>query len=329
MPPLHPVFFPKLRRFISFTIDPVAAVAHIDNPELHAAARAMKPKRYLANVGEVREFRVLVFDFLTFPPQLDTLNLACEWIQFRLAIVTRGPIDADATRGIEAEMCTPIFPETRHPSDRQPLRATSVSWVGRQRDVDLPFPNCYLHSSDATFAEVRVKNSERYDWRRFMELSRKESSRLTRLVDVDYRREKALLAEIRAATNESTVEAIQTRGDEDLGADNALEVAVAESNPEKVDEDRQEMNSGVRDAELAKSSDGFSDIYALNDVNDFIGDPRSAAPSDVGAIFEFLVQGRAPEEKVVPITNITYDIWSYPNFADAKEFHEEAAQLWK
>lgn len=209
-------------------------------------------------------------------------------------MVTRGPIEADATKGVESTMCTPIYPATEHPSGREPIRPTYVSLIGRRHPIDLPYDNCYFHSSDATFATVRVKRMFKYDWVRHITLEGVESQRRRWLVGEDHIREKALLAEIKLRE-----EAERLKQEEDQ-----------EAPPGAVEGDEKPETLCAGGIKVVDSADVPNDT--LDDIHNLVN---------------FLMAESTPGDDVIPVTDLTYDIWKFPDFADAKDFHEESAQI--
>ncbi|TFK70187.1 hypothetical protein BDN72DRAFT_749441, partial [Pluteus cervinus] len=107
---------PNLSTFIRFSIDPIAAVEGVDDSEVQRAAREMKPKHYIACVRDL-----------------------CSWdisqpsLVYKLKIIGCGFPDEREEKGIESNMCTPIFPAISHPGGREPLRT----------NPPFPFDDCY------------------------------------------------------------------------------------------------------------------------------------------------------------------------------------------
>ncbi|TFK70216.1 hypothetical protein BDN72DRAFT_747813, partial [Pluteus cervinus] len=54
-------------------------------------------------------------------------------------------------KGVEPYMCLPIFPETNHPTGREPLRTNGL----------FPFHNCYTYGASPP-TRVRVRSQERH-----------------------------------------------------------------------------------------------------------------------------------------------------------------------
>ncbi|TFK57811.1 hypothetical protein BDN72DRAFT_744068, partial [Pluteus cervinus] len=107
---------PNLSTFVRFSIDPIATVEGMDDPELQRTARELKPKNYIGYVHKTCSW--------------DTSQ---PYVVIELIIIGRGLAEPVEEKGIEPYMCLPIFPETNHPTGREPLR-TSPSF---------PFHNCY------------------------------------------------------------------------------------------------------------------------------------------------------------------------------------------
>ncbi|TFK69077.1 hypothetical protein BDN72DRAFT_797011, partial [Pluteus cervinus] len=115
--------------FIRFTIDPVVTTEAVEDEGVKAAARVMKTKEYLGYVH-----------------RLCSLDVTQPYLVHDIVIVGRGLPKHDEDRGVQPDMCTPIFPTTHHPTGRKPLHTNKP----------FPFENCYTHSY-VSVARVRIK----------------------------------------------------------------------------------------------------------------------------------------------------------------------------
>ncbi|TFK73688.1 hypothetical protein BDN72DRAFT_740002, partial [Pluteus cervinus] len=120
---------PFFGSFFLFTIDPVESVRHLNDPELDKIAQEMKPKQYLG-----------------FVESIVSLNRSQPYIVYKLILVSHGLPFPNEAKGISSDMCLPILPTTYHPTDREPIKPSSL----------LPFENCYFHML-SPMATVRVK----------------------------------------------------------------------------------------------------------------------------------------------------------------------------
>ena len=112
------------------------------------------------------------------------INHDSEYQSFRVEILREGPPPQVEDKGIEADMCVPVWPTTEHPLSRPPLRT----------DKPLPGANCY-HSS---FTSVIVRVPTAYDSAEgAVKILRSEISRHNTIRNEDRRR----AYEIRMARN--------------------------------------------------------------------------------------------------------------------------------
>lgn len=72
------------------------------------------------------------------------INHNSEFQSFRVELLRDGLTPRKEEMGIEPDMCTPVWPTTKHPSSRPPLRP----------DKPLPWSNCYHSSFDTIIVRV-------------------------------------------------------------------------------------------------------------------------------------------------------------------------------
>ncbi|KAF7317552.1 hypothetical protein MKEN_00842100 [Mycena kentingensis (nom. inval.)] len=111
-------FVPQQGVFAVLTIDPVASLEYLNDVEAIEACRDLETKDYVVYVPGTSELRHTDVAFRE------------EDVEF----VIPNPIHDVPGRGLDASMCVPIFPETRHPTGRAPLKPLGT----------FPWPNCYL-----------------------------------------------------------------------------------------------------------------------------------------------------------------------------------------
>ncbi|KAJ8461987.1 hypothetical protein ONZ51_g11191 [Trametes cubensis] len=112
-------FCPSPGSYAVIRLDPVAMVQRFDDPQALLQAQAMRPKSYLV---------YLVWDLaLPFPDQ--------PWYAFEIQPIAPSLRSEDKAQGITFDMCTPIFPNTHHPTGREPLRP--------EPEGLFPYDNCY------------------------------------------------------------------------------------------------------------------------------------------------------------------------------------------
>ncbi|KAI0740880.1 hypothetical protein C8Q76DRAFT_607980, partial [Earliella scabrosa] len=109
------VAFPHPCSYAAIQVDPVASVAHLNDENALAAARALYSRTYL----------VYIDHSLPFPGR--------PWYGFTVRPVGTSLRTPEVKDCITEDMCTPIFPNQRHPSNREPLHTRPA----------FPYSNCY------------------------------------------------------------------------------------------------------------------------------------------------------------------------------------------
>ncbi|KAI0041145.1 hypothetical protein FA95DRAFT_1472240, partial [Auriscalpium vulgare] len=97
-------FLPNLGAYVFLTIDPLATVEALADPEADKEARALSPKTYVGYVA----------DFYGLPTPERRYN------KCGVALLSRGLPEADEARGIEDSMCVAVGP-SEHPTGRAPV----------------------------------------------------------------------------------------------------------------------------------------------------------------------------------------------------------------
>ncbi|KAF7289847.1 hypothetical protein MIND_01359100 [Mycena indigotica] len=119
----------KAGTFAVLTFDPIASVAHINDPEVTAACSKLTPKNYIVYVDEPNEYHGEESCFFVMSEEYE-----------------------DPEKCIEPRMIIPIAPQSGeigdedHPSNREPLKTTTP----------FPFEDCFM----STFSRVVVRRSE-------------------------------------------------------------------------------------------------------------------------------------------------------------------------
>lgn len=115
-------------------LDPVAACADANDPEITLLAKQLPSKKYV-----FQPMHQLAFKFpLNAGRYLAIIN-RCGFMQkpqWGVYVVSQGLPTPDKDYGLHEGMCTPIFPTTEHPQAREPLRPNK----------EFPWKNCYHHS---------------------------------------------------------------------------------------------------------------------------------------------------------------------------------------
>ncbi|KAF7972849.1 hypothetical protein HWV62_16966 [Athelia sp. TMB] len=183
--------FPAIGSYVVFTIDPEMTLEALHDEHVAEVTRQMETKPFVGYVAE--------------PDRI--INHDSEFQSFRVEILREGPPPQVEDKGIEADMCVPVWPTTEHPLSRPPLRT----------DKPLPWTNCY-HSS---FTSVIVRVPTAYDSAKgAVKILRSEISRHNTIRNEDRMR----AYEIRKARNptpspaEASAEALQSPTVQDEGS---------------------------------------------------------------------------------------------------------------
>ncbi|KIM90192.1 hypothetical protein PILCRDRAFT_1549 [Piloderma croceum F 1598] len=134
-PDLAGVMFPLVTTYVVFSIDPVATLASLDDPEVTVATSRLHPKKY---VGFVRN-------------TASAHNADAEFMAYKIELLRQGPTPELKERFIESDMCVPVLPNTaQHPLNRPPLRPT----------IPLPWADCYHSSFDTVTVRVAMQRAD-------------------------------------------------------------------------------------------------------------------------------------------------------------------------
>ncbi|RPD56391.1 hypothetical protein L227DRAFT_614542 [Lentinus tigrinus ALCF2SS1-6] len=131
-------FLPVDHSFVVIRMDPVAMVRHLNDPEALRAAEALSSQSYLVYLYEHKRLGI-------WGPE--------PWYPFDIHLI--GPCLRPAHREqcITSDMCTPIYPNSDHPSGRAPVHT----------EPPFPFDNCYFWSG--LKMQIRVcPQEEDFDW---------------------------------------------------------------------------------------------------------------------------------------------------------------------
>ncbi|KAL1937863.1 hypothetical protein VTO73DRAFT_12756 [Trametes versicolor] len=121
-------FSPNTPCYAVIRMDPVAMVRKLDDTEAMDAARVMTPQSYVVFLSMELA--------LPFPKK--------PWYRYAVNVIAPSLREEDAAKRITVDMCTPIYPNTQHPTGREPLRP----------DKSFPYANCYNWSG--VEMEIRV-----------------------------------------------------------------------------------------------------------------------------------------------------------------------------
>ncbi|KAJ8461989.1 hypothetical protein ONZ51_g11188 [Trametes cubensis] len=125
------VYSPTPGSYAVIRLNPVEMVRSFNDSEALNQAQAMQPKSYLVYLHWELA--------LPFPDQ--------PWYKFDIRPIATSLRPEDKARCISSDMCIPIYPNTKHPNGREPLRP--------QPEGLFPYDNCY-HWFDMK-ARVRIR----------------------------------------------------------------------------------------------------------------------------------------------------------------------------
>ncbi|RPD72671.1 hypothetical protein L226DRAFT_524449 [Lentinus tigrinus ALCF2SS1-7] len=134
---LGKVIAPHSRTYAAIRMDPEATVRALDDPEAMEEARSMSPKTYLVFV----DMKIAVYQYLSLPwPQ-------SRYFEYLLRPIAPCLRAEDPRIGFTSDMVVPIYPNTSHPSGREPIHT----------DPEFPFSNCYHWIGYFTKVYVRTR----------------------------------------------------------------------------------------------------------------------------------------------------------------------------
>ncbi|KAI0327934.1 hypothetical protein GY45DRAFT_1327006 [Cubamyces sp. BRFM 1775] len=125
-------YSPSPGAYAVIQLNPMEMVTPFQDPDALAQARAMKTKRYLVYLHWEMA--------LPLPDQ--------PWYRFEVLPIAPTLRPEDCALGITSDMCIPIYPNTAHPHEREPVRP--------EPEGLFPYGNCY-HWFETT-ANVRVRS---------------------------------------------------------------------------------------------------------------------------------------------------------------------------
>ncbi|TFK83900.1 hypothetical protein K466DRAFT_471802, partial [Polyporus arcularius HHB13444] len=156
-------FSPLTTRYAVIRMDPVGTVERYDYSDLREAAKGIQAKAYLVYLRNNHN--------LPIPGR--------PWHAFEVALLATSLPPIDEEEGITQDMCAPIFPNTTHPTGREPLNTDPV----------FPYDNCYHWSDDAVRMDVRVRaRPEKFDDDMATKLTSELQSKLRRYTAQDVAR---------------------------------------------------------------------------------------------------------------------------------------------
>ncbi|KAJ6608319.1 hypothetical protein B0H10DRAFT_1996663 [Mycena sp. CBHHK59/15] len=156
---------PRPGAWAVLSIDPIASVEYLDDPEATSAAQNIVTQKYVVYVENDGQF----------------LNPTIPYQENTVSFLIQGQPLASPDDCVDSSMSIPVLPAVEHPSSREPLKPSQP----------LPWPNCYL--SPFVQAEVRsptLITTGPIDCR----LDIPEQLRYERLMKEDWARRKELLS---------------------------------------------------------------------------------------------------------------------------------------
>ncbi|KAJ3018251.1 hypothetical protein NUW54_g383 [Trametes sanguinea] len=126
------VYSPSPGTYVVIRLNPVEMVRHLDDPVALEEARSMQTKAHLV----ILEMELA----LPFPNR--------PWYRFDVHSIAPCLRDEEPQKGLTADMCIPIFPNTHHPNGRVPVHP--------EPEGIFPYDNCY-HWFQPVETTVRVR----------------------------------------------------------------------------------------------------------------------------------------------------------------------------
>ncbi|KAF7300619.1 hypothetical protein HMN09_00947100 [Mycena chlorophos] len=112
-PPPRRGFVPEAGAFALMTLDPIASLEYLNDPEAIEAGQKLECKDYAVYVTGARQL----------------LNPAAKYREERIHFILPSLPADDRSQHLDASMSMPIFPATHHPTGRAPLRPSgSFEW---------------------------------------------------------------------------------------------------------------------------------------------------------------------------------------------------------
>ncbi|KAK0466074.1 uncharacterized protein EV420DRAFT_808776 [Desarmillaria tabescens] len=121
---------PHFGEYVVLKLDLVASLKSLNDPEVSKACRKLQSKTYVA----------CVINLFSFPLP------GAEYVSVTATLVSKGLPSSDPGRSITSDISVPIFPSTRHPLSRPPMKPSNP----------LPWSDCY-HPTQATI-KCRIQN---------------------------------------------------------------------------------------------------------------------------------------------------------------------------
>ncbi|KAF7289829.1 hypothetical protein MIND_01357200 [Mycena indigotica] len=153
---------PDSGTFAVLTIDPVASVDYLEDPEATAASAELASRHYVICDVALKSI----------------FNTLAAFREERVYFVQQGPPQAIPAQLVDASMSIPIAPQTcsvdDHPSKREPVKMATNPF---------PFPDCYL--SAFASAKVRTANVEVAE-SAICEMEEEERFRVLELIEDDF-----------------------------------------------------------------------------------------------------------------------------------------------
>ncbi|KZP04865.1 hypothetical protein FIBSPDRAFT_1054416 [Athelia psychrophila] len=122
------LLFPRAGAYVVFSIDAEMTLEALHDEHVAEVTKNMQTKSFVGYVAKADRI----------------INHESEFQSFRVRILRSGFPPRTEEKGIESDMCTPVWPTTEHPSSRTPLRT----------DKPLPWNNCYHSSFDSIIVRV-------------------------------------------------------------------------------------------------------------------------------------------------------------------------------
>ncbi|KAI8978347.1 hypothetical protein BD414DRAFT_495277 [Trametes punicea] len=262
-------------------IDPVAMVEHLNDPTATAAARALRPKKYLVYLTSAMD--------LPFP--------SSAWFRHLVSLIGTTLRPEEPDRGITSDMVVPIHPNLDRPQGRTPIKT----------ETPFPFGNCYHWVDNSVTVRIRRKD-DLYDDSSAVKVSPQQHVAMTRLFAEDCNRINAFV-EARQAEGHAGYEAWYERNacsadsdDEDNSHGCSWRQVPRRKHTPSSQDSRLSDNSGDEPRERPMNS---ADVRACTDASD---PSRSRASMDDIYRMDIFNLARDDDAQFLPLVDLWFNL---------------------
>ncbi|KAK1224897.1 hypothetical protein PQX77_012174 [Marasmius sp. AFHP31] len=288
---------PQCDTIVVFSIDAIATVEHLEDPELTEACRKLSFKKYVAMVG----MRDQPGFWLKRP-----------YHTYEFKMIRQGLRKKDEKRCTEPEMSVPILPNTHHPLSRQPLAPS----------MPLPWQDCYvshLFGGGARCRSIMLKEKPAH----IRELESTNVFQATLLMDEDRRIQQRKLNPAREA--QCTV--MENLVDDDSAGSDYCDYDDEEDDPEL--EEYERLMSMIDQDKLRRENPGLKFHDALAEAYTKLREELRLPPDGEDSTDTASVCTQDLEMYKLPVFNVSYGLSEVDRVHDPEDFYEELQAIRK